>query len=416
MTANEAISYIEHYSWSTTKLGLSRTKELLRRLGDPQKELKIVHVAGSNGKGSFCAMLEAVLRAAGYKTGFYISPYIQEFSERIQISGVPIPGEDLARITEKVRSEAESMEDHPSQFELVTAVGLEYFREQGCDIVVLEVGMGGLLDSTNAIDSPLLAVIMNIGLEHTEYLGSTLSEIASAKAGIIKTGCECVCYGDLPKEALSVIEKRCRETEVPLHIAPKETSYLLSLYGPHQRKNAAAVVEAVNVLRKQGWDVPEEALTYGLSHTYWPARFEFLSENPPLVLDGGHNPQCAEALKASVQERFSGQKAVFLLGVLADKDYAEILDIVYPIAERFVCLTPLSERALPSRELASFINRRYGEGRATACDTIPEGIKASLECARSIDRSLGGKKPPTPVVAFGSLYLAGAIRNEFEET
>ena len=192
MTPQEAISYIENYTWSTTRLGLGRTRELLHAIGDPQKKLKFIHVAGSNGKGSTCAMLDAILRHAGYRTGLYTSPYIQDFCERMQVNGQNIPGEDLARITEQVRIHADVMEDHPSQFELVTAVAMQYFLEEHCDIVVLEVGMGGALDSTNVIDSPEVAVITNIGLEHTEYLGNTLSLIAEAKGGIIKPGCTAV--------------------------------------------------------------------------------------------------------------------------------------------------------------------------------------------------------------------------------
>jgi dihydrofolate synthase/folylpolyglutamate synthase len=185
MTAQEAIDYIEQYTWSTTRLGLERTQALLRALGDPQKKLKFVHVAGSNGKGSTCAMLAAILQAAGYRTGLYISPYIQDFCERMQVNGENVPGDTLAAITERVKTIADAMEDHPSQFELVTAIALEYFFEAKCDIVVLEVGMGGALDSTNAIDAPEVAVITNIGLEHTEYLGDTLEAIAETKAGII---------------------------------------------------------------------------------------------------------------------------------------------------------------------------------------------------------------------------------------
>ncbi|MBQ1706679.1 MAG: bifunctional folylpolyglutamate synthase/dihydrofolate synthase, partial [Clostridia bacterium] len=184
MTYQEAIAYIEDYTWSTTRLGLDRTVELLHRLGDPQKDLKFVHVAGSNGKGSTCAMLASVLREAGYKTGLYTSPHVLCFEERLQVNGRYILREDLAAVTERVKVEADAMEDHPSQFELVTAIGMLYFKEQGCDIVVLEVGMGGALDSTNVIDMPEVAVITNIGLEHTEFLGNTLEEIAMTKGGI----------------------------------------------------------------------------------------------------------------------------------------------------------------------------------------------------------------------------------------
>ncbi len=218
MTPQEAVAYIENYTWSASRLGLERTRELLHALGDPQKQLKFIHVAGSNGKGSTCAMLESILRCAGYRTGLYISPYIQQFCERIQIGGHNIPGERLAAITEQVQTIADHMADHPSQFELVTAIAMVYFQQEHCDIVVLEVGMGGALDSTNVIDAPEVAVITNIGLEHTEYLGSTLAEIAATKAGIIKPGCCTVCYDGAP-EVTQVIAQVCREKGVPMHLA-----------------------------------------------------------------------------------------------------------------------------------------------------------------------------------------------------
>ena len=192
MNYEQALAYINDYTWSTSRLGLDRTKELLKRLGDPQKKLKFVHVAGTNGKGSTCAMLGAILSEAGYHVGLYPSPYIEDFRERIEINGEMISKEDLAAITEKVMKEADAMEDHPSQFELITAIGMLYYLEKSCDIVVLEVGMGGAMDSTNVIDPPEAAVITNIGLDHTEYLGATIEKIAETKAGSIKPGSDVI--------------------------------------------------------------------------------------------------------------------------------------------------------------------------------------------------------------------------------
>ena len=274
MTSQEAISYIENYTWSTTRLGLDRTRELLHALGDPQKKLKFIHVAGSNGKGSTCAMLDAILRSAGYRTGLYISPYIQDFCERMQVDGLNIPGEDLARITEHVRVFADAMEDHPSQFELVTAIAMQFFAEQQCDIVVLEVGMGGALDSTNVIDFPEVAVITNIGLEHTEYLGDTLTLIAEAKGGIIKPGCTAVCYDSDP-EVMDTLQRICREQNAQYLVSRerdleslshsldgqrfmwKGHEYSLSLLGAHQLRNAAVVLETISSLRFKGWSILE---------------------------------------------------------------------------------------------------------------------------------------------------------------
>jgi dihydrofolate synthase/folylpolyglutamate synthase len=415
MTQQEAIDYIEHYTWSVTKLGLERTRALLAAMGDPQKELKFIHVAGSNGKGSTCAMLESVLRQAGYRTGLYISPHIQDFRERMQVNGENIPGETLAAITDEVRQVADKMEDHPSQFELVTAIALTYFRRAGCDIVVLEVGLGGALDSTNAIDAPEVAVITNIGLEHTEYLGHTLGEIAAAKGGIIKPGCQVACY-DCAPEVLSVIGNICKEKEVPLHrvdmsqITPLDHSlegqtFLwrdrqldLPLLGRHQLHNVAVVLETVEVLRERGWQISPEAVEDGLAQVKWPARFEVLNREPLFLLDGGHNPQCAQALAANLEDYLPGEKLTFLLGILGDKDYGAMLDLLCPYAGYVVCVTPDSPRALPAQALAEEVARRGLP--VTVCDSLEKAIVASLDRGR-------------PVMAFGSLYLAGSVRTAF---
>jgi dihydrofolate synthase/folylpolyglutamate synthase len=421
MTAQEAIDYIEQYTWSTTRLGLDRTRELLKKLGDPQKKLKFIHVAGSNGKGSTCAMLSAIARAAGYRTGLYTSPYIQDFCERMQVDGQNVPGEVLAEITERVKAIADAMEDHPSQFELVTAIALEYFHEAKCDIVVLEVGMGGALDSTNAIDAPEVAVITNIGLEHTEYLGDTLEAIAATKAGIIKPGCHAVCYDGAP-EVTEVVKAVCAEKKVPLRCVDfarmepvAETlagqtfrwdgkEKRVALLGPHQLHNTATVLETVEALRERGWAIPDAAVDAGLAAVQWPARLEVLRQKPLFLLDGGHNPQCAEALAAAIEKLLPGQKVVFLLGVLADKDYPQILDIVAPYAKKFICLTPFSDRALPARKLAEFLKARGLEASACGSD-VARGIRAAEKAA--------GRRGA--VVAFGSLYLAGHVRGVFQE-
>ncbi len=416
MTALEAIQYIEHYTWSTTRLGLDRTKELLQRMGDPQRSLKFVHVAGSNGKGSTCAMLASVLRAAGYKTGLYTSPYIQDFCERMQVNGENIPGDVLAEITDRVRVQADQMEDHPSQFELVTAIAMVYFLEAGCDIVVLEVGLGGALDSTNAIDTPEVAVITNLALEHTEYLGNTYHEIASAKAGIIKTGCSCVAYPCDP-EAMDTVSEVCREKNVPLRwadfneitpisdsLSGQEFAYQnwnhlrIPLLGAHQLKNAAVALETIGCLRERGWRISDDAVRTGLETVKWPARFEVLHSKPLFLLDGGHNSQCARALADCVKRYLPGEQVTFLMGVLADKDADEMLQAVLPLGRRFYCLTPNNPRALTAEALAEKIRTIGGE--AVVCSSPEDGLKQVLQT--------GGT-----VVAFGSLYLAGELRTLF---
>lgn len=432
MTVKEAIEYINAHGWSQKKVGLERTTELLERLGNPHKELRFVHVAGSNGKGSTCAMLERILREAGYRTGFFPSPYIEDFRERIQVSGECISEEALCEITGLVRAEADDMEDHPSQFELITAIGMIYFCRQKCDIVILEVGLGGEFDATNVIDAPEVAVITHIGLEHTEYLGDMQAKIARTKAGIIKTGSDVVLYENDP-EVMEVVEEVCRARKCPLHIArfsrievlsstlegqsfilhaaeSKEESHdvelKLSLLGEYQLHNAVTALTAVEVLRGRGFVITEEAVKEGLAKTEWPARFEVLSREPLFILDGGHNPQCAEALAKSIETylpEFIGQ-LILLMGILADKDYEKIIDTLAPFAGEFVCVTPDSGRALPAEELAEKLKEKGLA--ATACTDVKEGVTLSLGKASSAGKMV-------PVVVFGSLYLAGEIRSAF---
>ncbi len=416
MTAEGAISYIESGLWSASRPGLSRTRELLDRLGAPQKKLRFVHVAGTNGKGSACAMLASVLREAGYRTGLYTSPYILSFNERMQVDGKSISDSELIRLTELIRPLADAMDDHPSQFEIVTAMAMQFFLDEGCDIVVLETGLGGTLDSTNVIDAPELAVITNIGLEHTEYLGDTLAQIASAKAGIIKKGCTAVCYRGVP-EVEKVFEDTCRARGVKLikadfdSIRPTSQSLegqcfswreyeelSLPLLGEHQLRNAAVVLECVGALREKGWDIGSDSVRRGLARTVWPARLEVLSKEPLFIVDGAHNPQCAQALEKALSGLLSGKKPDFIIGVLADKDYEKMLGTLKEHMGRALCVTPASERALPGESLAEIIR---GMGiDAAACDSIEAAVETVLKEGRDC-------------VACGSLYMAGIVRQAF---
>ena len=437
MNTDEAIKYIEDQGWSTMKPGLSRTHELLKALGDPQDSLKFIHVAGSNGKGSACAMLEMILRKAGYITGLYTSPYIEEFSERIRVNGENIPDGKLSALAERVKNIADGMIDTPSQFEIVTAMAMEYFRSERCDMVVLEVGMGGEYDSTNVIKAPEMAVITNIGLEHTEYLGNTLEEIAATKAGIIKTGTHAVCYDGVP-EVTAVIRDICGQRNVPLAVADfgritpvsqnadgqvfdwtapagepagdDKVRYRLSLLGAHQLKNAATVLTSIEVLRGLGRDISKDAVYEGLAQVVWPARMEVMGKKPLFILDGAHNPQCVEALTDSLKEilPFGYGKGVegkitFIMGVMADKDYESMLSMLIPLAKEFYCLTPDNERALPGDELAACIRTRGVD--ATAYDSVEDAIKAAFESAGT----------DGIIVSLGSLYLAGTVRGAYKK-
>ncbi len=420
MTAEEALNFIHEKLWQSTKPGLSRTRELLEGLGSPQNKLRFIHIAGTNGKGSVAAMLSSIMHAAGFRTGLYTSPYVSCFNERMQIDGVPISDGELAEITSLCVPLALSMEDRPTEFELVTAVAMEYFARRACDVVVLEVGMGGRLDSTNVIETPLCSVITNIGLDHTKELGDTVEKIAHEKAGIVKGGCPVVTY-ELDNCVDEIIAEECRRHLSSLsraqfgQIVPVSDSregqvfsyknyrnVFLPLLGTHQLKNAAVALETVDILNKtNGFGITQDAVLRGLAAVKWPARFEILSEDPFFVVDGGHNPQCAEAVADNLKRYFPGMNTVILLGVLADKDYMGLTKILSAAADSFVTITPKSPRALSAEVLAQKIEI-FGKP-VCSCDSIEAGVSKAIE--------LAGKNGV--VCSVGSLYTAGTVRGCF---
>lgn len=416
MNYKETIEYINSITWIGSKLGLERTQELLAYLGNPQKQLKFIHIAGTNGKGSTASMLSSVLTQAGYKTGLFTSPYIERFNERMQIDKVSISDEELAEIATYVRPYAESMEDLPTEFELNTAIGIEYFKRNACDFVVLEVGMGGLLDSTNVIDAPELAIITAIGLDHVKELGGTIEAIARTKAGIIKEGCKVVVYGqdEIVEEAIKEV---CKEKDAQ-YFSPEfdqiqligqglkgqSFSYkgikelMIPLAGTYQLNNAAVVLKALEVLKASGLMISEEDLRKGLAETVWPGRFEVLSENPVFIIDGAHNPHGIRATKESLEKHFPHKKIVFLLGIMADKEIDEMLGVILPIAREVITVTPNNPRALPGEELAQLIIKKGIQARS--CDSIGQGVEEALHTAGA----------DGIVCAIGSLYMIGDIR------
>lgn len=420
MTAEEAVAYIHSITWMGSRPGLERTQELLRRMGDPQKQLKFIHIAGTNGKGSTAAMTASILQKAGYKVGLFTSPCIFKFNERIQINGAHISDEDLAAVTAYVKPLAAAMADHPTEFELVSCIGFEYFKRKGCDIVVLEVGMGGALDSTNVIDVPEVAVITNIGLDHTDFLGNTLEEIAETKAGIFKEGGSAVMYPGQP-EVEQVLERICAERHLTLHKADftglrsishslegqrfdcgSRKDLFLPLLGVHQMKNTAVVLRIIDTMIHKGWQISEENIREGLACVSWPGRFDIVRKDPLFIIDGGHNPQCIEALVQNIRDYLEGRRVVVLTGVLADKDYARMFQPVMGLVEQFVCITPPSPRKLEAKELAAHLQK---EGcTATACHTIAEGVKKAVDLAGTDGM----------VLCFGSLYSIADIRTALD--
>lgn len=419
MTYEEALSYIHSICWKGSKLGLDRTRELLGKLNDPQKELKFIHIAGTNGKGSTAAMLSSILEEAGYRVGLYTSPFINRFNERMQVNHQPIPDEELAALTEYVRPHADAMADSPTEFELITALAMVWFARQKCDIVVLEVGMGGELDSTNIIDVPEAAVIAAMGMDHVKELGPTMADIAMAKAGIIKEGGRVVSYGGNP-EADEVIAAVCRARNASLcqpdfsAIVPGDFSLegqtfsykgwrglRIPLVGAYQMNNAAVVLETVEVLRQRGWSVSDEAVRQGLADTRWPARFEVLRRDPVFIVDGGHNPHGIRATAESLSRLFPGRKITFVTGVMADKDVEHILGLIVPLADQFFTVRPDNPRAMDAGELAARIEAMGA--KATACASVQDGV----------DRAIQAEGPHGVACALGSLYMSGEVRSCF---
>ncbi len=415
MTIQETLDYIHSVCWKGSVPGLSRTKELLHRMGDPHKKLKFVHIAGTNGKGSTASMLASVFRKAGYKTGLYTSPYIIKFNERMQINGEMIPDEELCAITEMIRPLADTMEDSPTEFELVTCIGMEYFARNNCDIVILEVGMGGEFDSTNVIDCPEASVIVNIGLDHTGVLGETVEEIAHAKAGIIKGG-DTILYRSSPSVE-AVFYEKCKAVGSRFHLADFQSIRLreegfwgqifdckgmkkieLPLLGNHQRKNTAVVLKTLSILRQKGWSITEENIRDGLKTVSWPGRFELLRREPVFFADGGHNPQCMESLAENIRSYLPDRGITALVGVMADKDYMDMFFMVAPYITRFVTVTPDNPRALPAADLAKALEI-FGKP-VTICESVEDGVRTAI----------GQTTPEEAVVAFGSLYMLGTIR------
>ncbi|MCD8051683.1 MAG: bifunctional folylpolyglutamate synthase/dihydrofolate synthase [Clostridiales bacterium] len=419
MSYQAALDYIHSVKWQTRKPGLSRTRALLSALGNPERKLKFVHIAGTNGKGSTAACIASCLRASGYRVGLYTSPYINRFNERIQVNGVPISDMALEQAVNVIRPKADAMADSPSEFELITAIAFYYFLRQRCDIVVLEVGLGGALDSTNVIGVPECAVITAIGLDHMRELGPTLTDIATAKAGIIKPGGVVVSYGGQP-EADAVINRAVRERGASLRTVDFSLLTLrdfdldgitfdfgpmkklrLPLIGSYQPKNAATAITALLALREKGWDIPDQSIREGLEKVQWPGRFEVLRKQPLFLLDGSHNAHGMQATVESLRMNFPEQRFTFLFAVMADKDVAEMIQLLAPLAERFVTVTADNPRAVPAGELARMLTE--AGVAAVAAPSVEAGVALALELAEK-----------RPVCALGTLYFSGDVRRALE--
>ena len=402
--------------------GLARMQNLCDHLGNPEKELQCVHIAGTNGKGSLAAMTSSILTAAGYKTGLTISPYVVDFRERFQIDGEMIPPRTLANLTEKVLDAIDAIEaeggEKPVEFEAVTALAFLWFAREKCDLVVLETGLGGRCDATNVVPHKLVAAITKIGYDHMEVLGDTLDKIAAEKAGIIKEGTVVVNYPDQPAEAMGPILTAAAEAHTSIITPDKDDLTLLrgkrlenridyggyraalGLPGTHQANHAAMAVEiALALWREFGYDISDDAILQGLADARMPARIEVLRRHPLLLLDGLHNPDGAKMLAATLTRADFEENLVGVLGVLADKDYKDMLSDLAPCFAKVYTVTPNCPRALSAEELQK--EARFHTD-AEAADSVADAIRKAVDYAD--ENNLAG------VVVCGSLYLAAEAR------
>ncbi len=426
MKYDEAIKYIHQVGNFGSNYGLDRTKRLLELLGDPQKDLKLIHIAGTNGKGSVTAMLTELLKAAGYKVGMYTSPYIIEFEERIQINGVKIPKDTLGNLIGEVKKAVDIVINqglnHPTEFEIITCLMLLYFKKENIDYGVIEVGLGGRLDSTNVIN-PILSVITSISFDHTNLLGNTLGEIAKEKAGIIKNNVPVIIYPQ-EKEALDVILNRAKEcnsrlTEVDLskgkfiklidedkiyqkiqvEMGDKSLFLELPLLGSHQINNMLVALEAFKeVSTIEGFTYNGEEIKTAIKGVTWIGRLEILHKEPYIVIDGAHNIQGITALYDNINRYFKYNNMYLILGILADKQVEEMVKVITKNAKKVFALAPHNDRAESAKDLQNIISK-YNKN-SIAIDDYNEAIENAMSLANKDDL----------ILVSGSLYMIGDIR------
>jgi dihydrofolate synthase/folylpolyglutamate synthase len=431
MNYQEALNYIYSAYKFGSKLGLENITKLLSLLGNPQRKLKYVHVAGTNGKGSTSAYISSILIEAGYKVGIFTSPYLERFTERIKINDKEIGEEDISRITGLIKDSISKMleddDNHPTVFEIVTAMAFQYFAESNCDIVVLEVGLGGRFDSTNVIKRPEVAVITTISYDHMDRLGNTLPEIAFEKAGIIKNNCDVVAYPQ-PDDVKEVFFKVSQEKNARLHwvdfsgisnikfdIDGQVFNYndyknvKISLLGPHQIYNAVVAIKTGEILSSKGYKITRETILRGLLKARWPGRLEVVNRKPLFLIDGAHNSEGAQALCNALSHYFPNNKKTFVFGVLKDKNYREIIEVILPIADKIITVTPNSDRALRAEETADFIKSYCSK----MLPNVTIDVSSSVSIEEAIEKSLKESDSEDIICAFGSLYYIGEVRNYF---
>ena len=418
MDFEESVKYITEYPRFKKNPSLDGIKALLSALGNPENRIKTINVAGTNGKGSTVAMLASVLSTAGYKTGRYVSPFVLEFRERMMINGKMIGRKRLAKIMSTVREHADALREQGTvlnAFEVTTAAALLWFAEEECDVVVLEAGIGGRLDATNAVPEPILQIITAVGLDHTAQLGSTVAEITAEKCGIMRPGCTLLTCPNQNAEAKAVMINKCAELEATFVMGSAgkgrivaqsaegtdllvgKTELAIPFGGEHQINNALTVVSAVDILREKGFAISDEQLIEGIAAAKFPARFEVCSKDPLVILDGAHNPHAAAALASGIK-KFLPEKRTLLCGMMADKDCAGVMSTLAPLFERVIAVPVQSPRAISPAELAALA--------APYCKSVFTAENA----AQALDAALAALNPGEALVVAGSLYLASELR------
>ena len=407
MTYKQATDYIDSFLLFGSKLGLTRITKLLYDLGNPQDSLKFIHVAGTNGKGSVCCYAANILQKAGYKTGMFISPYIVDFRERFQINGEMILEDELIEIVSQIKAVVDTYpaDEIPTEFEIVTAIGILYFYKNNCDVVVLEVGLGGRLDSTNVIKNPSVSVITSISLDHTQYLGDTLSQIAYEKGGIIKQNCPTVLYPIQKGEVFDKIEEICKAKNSSLTIPDKnavntvkeditgdiisccDIEMKLPISGNIQKYNA---LTAITAIKNSGFTVTDENIKNGIESAYFPARLQLVSKNPKILVDGAHNPDGVKALKKYIETYFD--KPTAILGMMKDKDIDSVLSQIAPLFSKIYTVTVNNPRSISASELKEMAEKYCGN--VFCFDSVENAIKTA-------------KQEEKDLCICGSLYLSG---------
>ncbi len=418
MTEKETMEYMESLQQLGSHLGLESTRELCQRLGNPQDDLKFIHVAGTNGKGSILAMISEALSENGYRVGRYISPTISNYRERFQVNGRMIGAKALAKYVTLVKDACDQMVaeglEHPTPFEFETALSFLYFKDKKCDLVLLETGMGGETDATNVVRTTILAVFATISMDHMQFLGDSLEKIASVKAGIIKECCQVISslQDDRVKE---VLVKKAEAMKAPFLMTGRAVfkrsaadgmtfdyqnykGMKLSLRGSYQLENAATALEALEALKNQGYTIKEEKIRIAFKKLVWPGRFEQIGKKPPFYIDGAHNEDAAKRLAQTLELYFTNKKIIYIMGILKDKEYDKIIAVTCPLAKAVVTVkTPDNPRAMDACGLAARV--KLVHPNVTAADSLQEAVEMANLMADS----------DTVIVAFGSLSYLGEL-------